>query len=212
MTWRSVLATALLAASGAGPGAALADMIDTSGLEPWESCALCHGLDGISRMPKFPRLAGQPVPYLVKQLEDFRAGRRQNDGGVMADNAGLLPPGDIPIIARYFSEQAEPSPVPAGEDADLEHGARLFLDGRAADGLPACAGCHVEQAGSGIFPRITAQHPAYIARQLRAFRSADRTNDPRQVMRNVAALLSDTDIDAVAAYATARPRREHNRP
>ena len=189
-------------------GAARADMIDTSGMEPWENCALCHGLDGISRMAKFPRLAGQPAPYLIKQLEDFRSRRRHNDDGVMGDNAGILSPEEVPVVADYFSRQEPPEPATANGAADMARGARLFTHGREADGIPACAGCHLDKADTGRYPLITAQHAAYIAKQLQDFKSGLRTNDPEQTMRGIAARLDETDIEAVAAYAASLPRQE----
>lgn len=194
------------------PAVILADMIDTSGMQPWETCAMCHGLDGISRMPKFPRLAGQPERYLVKQLEDFRAKRRQNDDSVMADNAGLLAASEIAVVARHFSSQAAPEPIVPAADTHFPSGAKIFHHGDPARDLPACAGCHVDGADPGRYPHITAQHPDYIAKQLRDFQTASRTNDPEGVMRSVAAKLSEHEIEAVATYAASRPRQQRRQP
>ena len=112
-------------------------MIDTTGLKPWEPCALCHGIDGVSAMAKFPRLAGQPEAYLVKQLEDFRYAHRLNDDNVMADNAGLLSRKQVLAVAKYFSERDAPLPIEAGEFANRKLGGALFKLGRSATKLPA---------------------------------------------------------------------------
>lgn len=204
-TGRTLLAVALAAA---GPAGATADMLDTAGMKPWEACALCHGLDGNSRMARFPKLAGQPAAYIVKQLEDFRAGRRSNDDSVMADNASLLAPVDIAAVAAHFSSQTGPSPIAVDQGGALALGAEIFSRGKASTGTPACAGCHLDRrAGEVVHPRITAQHPDYIAKQLRDFRDGVRANDPEGIMRGIAASLSDSEIEAVALYAASRSRQ-----
>lgn len=189
-------------------GTVAADMIDTSSLQPWETCALCHGIDGVSRMAKFPRLAGQPVHYLIKQLKDFRGAHRRNDDNVMADNAGLLKPEELRRVAAYFSAQDAPAPIAPDPGADLAHGSELFRHGRASSGTPACVQCHGDATENARHPHITAQHPAYIAKQLRDFREKTRDNDPNGVMRHVASTLTDRDIEAVAAYAGNQARQE----
>ena len=88
-----------------------ADMIDTSSMKAWEHCALCHGLDGNSRMAKFPKLAAQRYDYLIKQLKDFKTQHRLNDGGPMTGMTEQLSDKDLEASARYFS--ALPPPAPA---------------------------------------------------------------------------------------------------
>src|SRR5262249_39938588 len=78
--WRIIMVLAL----GSATSLARADMIVTEGMQPWETCAECHNLDGISVMARFPKLAGQRPDYIAKQVRDFRDGRRRNDGGQMA--------------------------------------------------------------------------------------------------------------------------------
>ncbi len=189
-----------------------ADMIDTSGLQPWETCALCHGIDGVSRMAKFPRLAAQPEGYLAKQLRDFRSAHRQNDDNIMMDNAALLSPAQVRIVARYFSDQEAPSPIGGLETTDQAAGGALFNSGRPAENLPACASCHVDGDPAANYPAITAQHPDYIAKQLRDFKEGRRQNDPDGVMQTVAAKLSAQDITAVATYAGSLPRQKRSQP
>ena len=80
-----------------------AGMIDKEGMAPWEICGLCHGLDGNSRMAKFPKLAGQKASYIEAQFNAFRHQLRTNDGGQMQAITEEVEPEDIRIIAEYFS-------------------------------------------------------------------------------------------------------------
>lgn len=185
-------------------------MIDTSNMAPWEFCAQCHSVNGISRMPKFPKLAAQRYAYIVKELGDFQAQRRTNDGGPMATNTELLTPEQIESVARYFSTLPAPPPATEAQDAAAaEQGRTLFTAGKPEAGVASCASCHVDRAAGLVAPHLEAQHAGYLAKQLRDFRSGDRGNDPDGRMRKIAAALSDAEIDAVAAYAASleRPRR-----
>ncbi|MFT7372332.1 MAG: cytochrome c553, partial [Oleiphilaceae bacterium] len=80
-----------------------AGMIDKEGMQAWEICAMCHNANGISRMAKFPKLAGQKAAYIERQITDFRAGLRHNDGGQMQSIVGEVAQEDIAQIAAYFS-------------------------------------------------------------------------------------------------------------
>jgi len=193
---------------GAPSQTARADMIDTSGMKPWEVCGLCHGLDGISKMSKFPRLAGQRRAYIEKQLRDFRAHRRQNDGGQMAAIVMEISEEDIPVVAAHFSGSKPPEPkVTELTSAARERARTLFERGDASAGIPACLTCHATAPKGPITgPMITAQHPEYLEKQLRNFRSGSRTNDATGSMPNIAGRLSEPDIVALAAYIAALPR------
>ena len=199
------LAAALSVILGTAP--ARAGMIDESGLKPWENCALCHSLDGVSRMAKFPKLAGQVPAYIEKQIWDFRAAKRTNDGEQMQGMAGLIADKDIPVVAKYFGALPPPPPADPPPDGERTDGQALYHTGDPTRGLPACASCHgkdkVAQSGA---PRLEAQHADYVIKQLTDFRSGDRTNDPGGVMAGVAAKLSDADIRAVGGYLAAVPR------
>ena len=85
-------------------------MIDMTGVEPWHMCGSCHGLDGAGNRVKFPRLAGQSRAYIVKQLNDFRDGHRQNDGGQMLEAATELNETDRGRVADWFAKQTAPCP------------------------------------------------------------------------------------------------------
>lgn len=183
------------------------DMIDTSGMAPWETCALCHSLDGISRMSKFPKLAGQSAPYIRKQLLDFREGRRENDGGQMVAIAAEVTDEIRPRVAAYFSGLTPPPPATLHEtDPAIVN---VIEHGLAGIEVPACMSCHAKDrvAGSGA-PRLEAQHADYIAKQLRDFREGRRGNDPGGVMQRIAGALPEQLIDPIAAHLAARERME----
>jgi cytochrome c553 len=161
-------------------------------------CASCHGRDGNSGEADVPSLAGQGRDYLRRQLAAFRTQRRV---GVMSGIAAALDDADARAAADYFAQQV-PAPVaPATMDAS-RRGEAIYREGIAARGVPACASCHALD-GSGLpprFPRLAGQHAAYVAAQLRAFRSGERIDEPDAMMRAVAAGLGDADIDACARY------------
>jgi cytochrome c553 len=161
-------------------------------------CAACHGEDGNSIVPMFPKIAGLQEQYIVKQLRDFQAGRRKSD--IMAPVVAALKPEDFLSLATYFSGQK----MKAGETEDKklsDLGKLVFFDGNEDSGLPACVGCHQAQgAGHTIYPRIGGQHVTYVTQQLKNFAAGDRSNDVSRFMRVVAKRMTDEEIDAVAAY------------
>ncbi len=185
-----------------------ADMIDTSGLKSWEHCALCHGVDGNSRVAKFPKLAGQRYGYLVKQLKDFKSETRQNDGGPMLGMSDQLSLAALSSAARYYSELTPPRPADdVIAPAVRALGERIFHYGLPAKEVPACVSCHGDAVADGTnFPRLEAQHAGYLEKQLDDFRRADRDNDPGGVMRRIAVGLSQTERQAVVAYLAGKPR------
>lgn len=193
---------------------AWADMIDTSGLAPWELCAECHNMNGISHMAKFPKLAGQRYAYLVKQIHDFQYERRTNDDGKMVSNAGLLTESEVAAVAKYFSALPPPPPVKTEASAEaIRLGRRLFTKGKPEAGVDACASCHTGAGVAGVLaPRIEAQHAGYLKKELLDFRSGARANDPEERMRKIARALSDAEIVAVAAYASTLERPQGAAP
>jgi cytochrome c553 len=206
---RSLLAAAVCGCCASIPASpARADMIDMTGVEPWHMCGSCHGLDGAGNHVKFPRLAGQNRAYIVKQLGDFRDGRRQNDGGQMLEAATELNEADMGRVADWFAKQTAPWPELTVAPPDLSRARELATKG--ADGIPACVACHSTAAPSlasseTAAPRIAGQRDFYIAKQLVEFRAGDRDNDANEVMRTIAKRLSDTDIAALAAFLSQTP-------
>lgn len=164
-------------------------------------CAGCHGVDGNSFNPEWPSLAGQNASYLVKSLQSFKDGSRQNV--LMAAQAAALSEQDMQDLAAWYSSQKL-----AGKTADpalVSSGERLFRGGNMATGVPACGACH-GPSGQGNraagWPAIAGQHALYSTNQLVAYRSKQRVTDgDTQMMRTVAARLTDEEIQAVTSYA-----------
>lgn len=191
-----------------------ADMIDSTGVPPWEHCALCHGLDGASRMAKFPKIAGQRFDYLEKQLRDFKSEKRSNDGGPMAGITHQFGIAALLKAARWFSDK--PSPAPAENemtDGQKASGRALFETGKPTSDIPACVSCHgLPVKTDQVVPRLEAQHKRYLEKQLTDFRTGDRTNDPDGVMRKIAAALTEQEITNIARYLAAQPRHTEIKP
>lgn len=168
-------------------------------------CSNCHGVDGNSVSPNFPRLAGQTQPYLAEQLKAFRAHGRLDPAGFeyMWGLSRHLTDDQIAGLAAYFSSQA-PVPNPARAESSLvEKGKAIFEDGSPAKNLPACKVCHGDRAqGNANFPRLAGQHADYLEKQLEVFQRTDQRPEGA-VMKTIAHLLSNADIRAVAAYLQA---------
>lgn len=160
-------------------------------------CAACHGADGNSSIPVNPKLAQQHPDYLVKQLTEFKSGKRANP--IMTGMAGTLTDADVKNIAYWLgSRTAKPGFAKDREQVSL--GERIYRGGVADRQIPACAGCHSPN-GAGIpaqYPRLSGQHADYAAAQLVAFRDGVRKNSLQ--MTQVAAKLNDAEIKAVADY------------
>ena len=164
------------------------------------ACAACHGADGNSGMnPVWPKLAGQHPSYIVKQLKDFKDGKRQDT--TMAPMALPLTDEGMEDLAAYFSSQK--TTIGAVAENKLEVGQKIYRAGNAANGVAACSACH-GPAGAGNaqanFPSLSGQGAAYVAKALKDFRSGARANDMGGMMRDVASKLSDAEIDAVSSY------------
>ncbi|WP_339475152.1 c-type cytochrome [Pseudomonas sp. RL_5y_Pfl2_69] len=163
-------------------------------------CGACHGPDGNSMAPNFPKLAGQGDRYLLKQLHEIKDGKRQ-----VLEMTGLLAnlnDQDLADIAAYYSSQK--NSVGAADPALVAQGEALFRGGNLEKGMPACTGCHSPDgqgnAAAG-FPHLGGQHASYIEKQLTDFREGDRTNDgDSMIMRGIAAKMSNKDIKALASY------------
>lgn len=160
-------------------------------------CVACHGPDGNSLVPDYPKLAQQHPEYLVKQLQEFKTGKRQN--AIMLGFSAMLSDEDMKNIA-YWVTTNKAAPGTAA-DADLiAQGKRIYLGGVLDRNIPACAGCH-GPAAAGIpaqYPRLKGQQANYVVTQLNTFRSGERNNNLQ--MTGVAAKLNDRDIKAVAEY------------
>ncbi|MBP3981684.1 MULTISPECIES: c-type cytochrome [unclassified Acidovorax] len=160
-------------------------------------CAACHGADGNSTIAANPKLSQQHPEYLLKQLKEFKSGKRNN--AVMAGFASMLTEEDMKNIAYWAA--SKPAKAGAASDKDLVAlGERIYRGGIADRQIAACAGCHSPN-GAGIpaqYPRLSGQHADYTASQLKMFRDGSRANSNQ--MTQVAAKLNDREIKAVADY------------
>ncbi len=163
------------------------------------ACAACHGTDGNSVNPEWPKLAGQHANYIAKQLRDYQSDKRED--ATMKGMAAALSDQDMENLGAYFASQS----VTTGEaDPDLVGmGERIYRGGNPQTGLAACMGCHGPSGAgnpSSNFPAVAGQHAKYTAATLRHFRDETRANDPNKMMRMVAAKMSPKEIEAVASY------------
>lgn len=187
-----------------GPAVALKGNAN-AGQSKAASCAACHGADGNSAAPMFPKLAGQGERYLIKQIYDIKSGARPV--AMMAGQVDNMSEQDIADIAAFYASKTISSGQ--ADPALVEKGAAIYRGGIADRGVPACAGCH-SPTGNGMaaagFPALAGQHGDYIVAQLTAFRAAadgreGRDNDgDAKIMRSVAFKISDSEIAAVASF------------
>ena len=193
--WLVSVSIALVLAAGGVQAAGDAE----AGKAKSATCLACHGPDGNSPNPIWPKLAGQHPAYIKKQLADFKAGARKND--LMSPMAAPLNEQDIENLAAYFTSQKQSPGVAAADKVEL--GEKMYRAGNAATGVAACMACH---GPTGIgnpeanFPRISGQHAAYLDKALKDFRSGSRTNDTANMMQAVAGKMTDAEIAAVAQY------------
>ncbi|MCB5188378.1 cytochrome c4 [Methylobacillus caricis] len=162
-------------------------------------CGSCHGADGNSMVPMFPKIAGQHPEYLEKQLKNIKANVRMSP--VMMGIVATLSDEDMAAVSQYFSQQAPKVGAAAGNAAGSV-GEKIYQGGIPGSGVPACASCHGTN-GQGLapgFPRLAGQHATYTDTQVKAFRDGQRKNDAAKMMRMVSAKMTDDDIAAVAAY------------
>lgn len=177
------------------------------------ACAACHGMDGNSSDPQYPKIAGQHERYIARQLTMFKNGERENP--IMMGFASTLSPQDMRDIGAYFASQkvmpgvADDSAMkdgPMSGEAFYKLGQRIFRGGNAKAGVPACIACH-GPSGAGNpgaqWPAIGGQHAAYTSAKLTAFRDGQswgKDGSANDIMKTVAAGLSDQDIQALATY------------
>ena len=163
------------------------------------NCAACHGADGNSPSPAFPKIAGQGERYLIKQITEIRDGARQ--APAMQPFVMNLSDEDIANLSAYFASQT--ATAGGAKEELVELGAQIFRAGIEEKGIPACLACHAAD-GSGVelagFPRLAGQHDAYTAQQLHAFSAGTRNNDQAAMMRTIAERMHDKEIEAVASY------------
>lgn len=195
-----MLILTLVLAVVAGPGRA-ADLARAEEIVQGK-CFICHGVDGESSSPLFPRLAGQHATYIARQLADYHAGRRVSSA--MQPMVAELSAPDFEALGRYF-ETRTPQPHMVADPELAAMGRYIYLRGNPYSGVPACAGCHGTQGhGSASLPRLAGQHSQYTENQLKQFHQRQRNND-NAVMHSVAVKLTELEIKAVASYLSGLP-------
>ncbi len=171
----------------------------TAGKQKSTPCAACHGADGNSVNPVWPKLAGQHPEYIFKQLKDFQTGARKNVQ--MSPFAATLSEEDMQDIAAYYSSQK--TKIGYASAQSLEMGEKIYRAGDASKGLAPCMSCH-GPTGAGnpaaSFPSLSGQHAEYTKIQLLAFRDNKRTNDTNKTMQIVSEKMTTDEIDAVVNY------------
>ena len=183
--------TATAAAPAAKPDVVKGQAIST------QVCGACHTADGSRGSPANPILAGQHPEYLVKQLMEFKAGKRNN--AIMKGFASTLSDDDMKNVAAFYASKSA-KPGFAKDKALVTLGEKIYRGGIAEKAVPACAACH-GPSGAGLpsqYPRMGGQHGDYTEAQLVAFRGGARANNAP--MAAIAARLSDREIKAVSDY------------
>ena len=170
------------------------------GKEKAAQCASCHGADGNSLNPEWPKLAGQHAGYLVKQLQYFEAGERENV--TMKPMASVLDARGREDVAAYYASQK----VSAGmADPELvELGERIYRSGNSESGVAPCMGCHGPNGAgnpAALYPALRGQHAKYTEIQLHGFAEGKRVNEnAKKMMQLLASRMTNREIRAVASY------------
>jgi cytochrome c553 len=171
-----------------------------AGKEKSASCAACHGADGNSVNPEWPKLAGQHQGYLVKQLTYFKDGERVNE--TMKGMASNLTEQDREDLAAYYSSQKVK--IGAADPSLVEFGQKIYRSGNASSGVAPCMGCHGPNGAgnpASLYPALRGQNAQYVENQLRGFASGQRHNEnAKKMMQILASRMTDREIRAVASY------------
>lgn len=171
-----------------------------AGAELAQPCAACHGAEGNSANPEWPKIAGQNEKYLRASLKAYRDGIRQNP--LMMGQVAGLSDEDIADLAAFFAEQERQ--VGSADPELVELGERIYRGGNSETGVAACMACH-GPSGSGNapagYPAVSGQHATYSAGVLRAYAEGERgDSDYAQIMQSIAGRMTDEEIEAVASY------------
>jgi cytochrome c553 len=175
------------------------------------ACMACHGTNGNSENPAWPKLSQQHPGYFVKQVMDFQSGARQHE--MMSPMAIIVSEQDAYDLARFFGTQKR---IPGTTDENyLRFGKEIYTIGNRAHGVMGCYECHGED-GEGndpnLFPMISGQHATYVEKILKEFRSGKRKNDRWQLMQKTVKGLTDEEIIAVAQYVQGLPHVPDDEP
>ncbi|NOR72189.1 MAG: c-type cytochrome [Methylomarinum sp.] len=215
---KNLLALSISLAFSIAPGLTHAEGNIAIGKSKAESCAGCHGEEGNSMVPGFPKLAGQHAGYLVAQLHAFKDNNR--NAPMMAPLAMGLDDQSIKDISAYYASQkvsANPLPIldldedededednkdnSAEVDALIALGNDLYRNGNLETEVSACIACHGPHGDGNkpsAFPSIQGQHADYLIKSLTDFKNGVRSNTSDNMMHMIAKRMSKKEIQAVS--------------
>lgn len=173
----------------------------TAGQAKAAVCGACHGMDGNSSDAQYPKLAGQNEEYISRQLHNFKSGKRQNP--IMLGFASQLADQDMADVGAYFMSKRSRAGV--ADEKLAEEGGKLYREGDASRGIPACMACHGPDGRGNpgaVYPQLAGQHAQYLMRTLTAWHDGTTWGDDAhaQIMPAIAKRLSAQDITALSSY------------
>ncbi|MDB6095988.1 MAG: cytochrome c4 [Francisellaceae bacterium] len=175
-----------------------------AGKQKSESCKACHNEDGNSSAGSFPKIAGQPEKYLKEQLVEFKKGDKGNrNNSIMLPYVEPLTDQDMDDLAAYFHAQV--TSLGKAQQSTLLMGESLYRGGNLVKQVPSCSGCHgVHGEGNELagIPRLSGQQSNYVLSQLISFKKDERKNDRNSIMRDIAKLMSEEEMEAVSNYVS----------
>lgn len=195
-----------IALAGYGQAAIAEDLLGgdaEAGEAKTAACMACHGSDGNSVNPEWPKIAGQHAGYLFEQMKHFKQPQADSPryNALMFGQMQALTEDDMKNVASYYAAQSM-SPGVADPDA-ASFGEKIYRGGIAEKNVAACIACH-GPAGEGNaaakYPKVGGQHATFLVDQLKRYKSGERRSDMNQVMRNIAAAMSEDEMQAVAEY------------
>ncbi|MEQ1619837.1 MAG: c-type cytochrome [Methylococcales bacterium] len=215
---KHLLALSITLAFTSVPGILHAQGNLDAGKQKSASCAGCHGQDGNSQLPTYPKLAQQHASYLIQQLKAFKEDKRKNP--IMSPLAKTLSDEDITEIADFYAAQkvsVNPDPILNADDEDeaaddktkksvtveslVAQGGNLYRNGDIQRAVSACIACHGpfgEGNKPADFPALKSQHADYLIKALKDFKSGERSNNPENMMHMIAQKMTEEEIKAVA--------------
>ncbi len=196
---KKLISLAVLCAVAGAAGTVQAAGSAAAGKGKTQVCAGCHGADGNSAAPNWPKLAGMDGAYIAKQLADFKSGARKD--ATMTAMVTALSKKDMEDIGAFYAGQKRSHGTAQGSADSMKKAETLYRGGDSNKGIAACMACH-GPAGAGIparYPAVSGQHAQYSQKQLYDFKSGARNNDGN-VMTAIAFKLSDAEIKAVSQY------------
>tara|TARA_B110000240_G_scaffold100993_1_gene114382 strand:+ start:176 stop:790 length:615 start_codon:yes stop_codon:yes gene_type:complete len=174
----------------------------TKGKEKSITCVACHGQDGISVSPIWPKLAGQHQSYLASQLHEFKKGPEgKRNNAIMYGISLALSNEDIDDLSAYYASLDKSIGTTADDSFKL--GQNIYRGGNMEYKIQACIACHGPNGdgnGPAAMPVLSGQHAEYIYSQLKNFQSSMRSNDPNKMMRNIVHRMTDEEMKSVAQY------------